>query len=200
MKLTIGSRGSFEFLPPFDLASNSTVFEVISISDIVEMEANNLLPFELIYKKVGLAKSVMYNDIQNNVKIVTLKSDKGYTYIPDTYVAGVSDVIRGVEYNRRTLMFKICALPAEEDLSSIITDVRALITARLGVVPIGEDIPTSKNTLIADAQHISFELERTALRSKRGNYQTIVAELESIIATKDEHIAQLECLLCNATP
>ena len=196
MKLTIGARGSFEFLPPFDLASNSTVFEVISISDIVEMESNNLLPFELIYEKVGLAKSVMYADIQNNVKIITFKSDKGYTYIPNTYVSGVTDVIRGVEYNRRTLMFKICALPADEDLSSIITDVRALITARLGVVPIGEDIPTSKNTLITDVQHTSFELERSALRSKRGNYQTMVDELESIIADKEEHISKLECLIC----
>jgi len=200
MKLTVGSRGSFEFLPPFDLASEATVFEVITVADIVEMESNGLLPFELIYEKVGLDKSVMYADIQNNVKIYTLKSDKGYTYIPDSYVSGLADPTRGVEYNRRTLMFKICALPADEDLTSLIEDMRALVTSRLGIVPIGEDIPTSKNTLVSLDKHTSFELERESFRGKRGNYRTIVAELEAIVQEKDEHIKKLECLVCSNQP
>jgi len=199
MKLTIGTKGSFEFLPPFDTASDSTVFEIISINDIVEMESNNLLPYKLVYEKAGLSRSVMYEHIQNGTKIVTLKSVNGYAYIPDSHISGTASSVSGILYNRRTLLFKFCALPSDEDLSSFIEDVRSLATSKLGVVPVGEDIPTSSDVLITDDIHTSFELERTALRSTRSNYRTRVLELETIVAEKEEHISKLECLLCSSS-
>jgi len=196
MNIQIGTKNKFEFTSPFDVYNNDAILEVVSISDIAELEANNLKPYELIYKPVSLSVTDMYNDISSNIKIIVLKTNGKYIYIPSNKFSKSSSTVSGVVYNSRTILVKICALPKDEVINASIDDIKLLFSQQLGIIPSIEEVVTSADTLIDSSDHTKYVVDRKVIRNKKGNYKSQVSLLEKIIADKDELISALKCKVC----
>lgn len=196
MKISIGTKGKFGFTTPFNVNNSDVILEVVSISDITELELNSLKPFELIYKPVGLTLSDMYTDIGNKVKIIVMRSNGKYLYVPDKYFDSTTVQSYGKIYTSRTIIMKLCALPKDEDLNVLIQDLTAIVSTRLGVIPNIEEVITSADTIISEDEHDSFEVDRKTIKGNKGSLSKQVFVLEKTLLEKNELIDIMKCKLC----
>lgn len=85
------SKGMFEVQSPF-VIKRSMVYEVVAVRELTDLWVEGIDVYERYYKPVGIEKTKYQKDVDNDVAIVSLLSDEGVAYIPDTYIVSYPEL------------------------------------------------------------------------------------------------------------
>lgn len=135
----IGSVGRYQLTPPFK-ANPNIVYECLAVRTFTDCERRGEDVYSLYYLSMGLKDGVEYDSgvfhfneqVTQGAKIITLKgSDDTLLYVPDTYISALPN--EGVvPYSVIVLSAMLGMLPTNIALDSLISDVQALVSAKMG--------------------------------------------------------------------
>ena len=161
----------YSFKSPFDTFNRKEEVLLVSKKDIRELISSDLDVFSLIYNPVGLSQNDMLQDMNDNVKILTFRTNSGdYIDIPEKYVIIDSSTFNGVEYQSKLFVFKLPALPTNEDLDILKTELEEYINGRLGIECASKIMETSAKTVITRDQHDLNMIDRNQKKKDVGLY------------------------------
>lgn len=165
---TIGSSGYYQLRAPLDtLIVENERYTCQAIRRLSEYLANNEDPKVDIYDKYNIPEAEYDSDIVNDAYIISLQSDKGHwLYIPDRYVIAYP-VVNGIPYRTSMIGISLPSLPANRDLSFLLTDIENLVTDTLGVIPVIKTVETSRVVLVSKDRHDILQAERDMLSAAK---------------------------------
>lgn len=194
----IGSKGFFDLQPPFDADLVSGLeYTCQGVRSIGDMLASNEDPKSQIYDKHHIEEDIFLQDQAANAYIVSLQSSTGHwIYVPERYVLQYPSV-NGIPYRSVMIGVALPSLPASQDLSHVLTDVKDLVDSALGVNSVVRTVETSKVVLIPNEVHqVKAEERRQAsinhrtLHDQVHQLQTTNAALMNKIQSLEEYIFQ----------
>lgn len=172
----VGSTGFYELSPPFNLLVVDAVeYTCKAIRRISDYLANNEIVKDSVYTKYGIADSLYEEDLAGDAYIVSLQSRTGHwLYVPYRFILSYPSV-NGVPYRSVMIGISLPALPAAQDLSVVLADVKDLVESRLGVATVAKFVETSKVTLIPSDIHETKRVQRELQKQgDQSQYGTIV--------------------------
>lgn len=197
----IGSRGYYSLAAPFDtLAANNVEYTCQAIRRINDYLANNEDVKATLYLAQGLTEAVYEQDALENAYIVSLQSRQGHwLYVPYRYVLAYPST-NGVQYRSMMVGVSLPALPASQDLTAVLSDVKLMVDAWLGINCAVRLVETSKVMLVPHDVHIQKKIQRTmqtqgkvtlyaqnvALREENAALLAKLAQLEAYV--KDHYV------------
>lgn len=177
--LPVGDNIVLNFLPPYDtILSDKTIYTIASLSTLISLVEKNLEPKENIYDLYGISDAYD-TDLANNVYIVELSLEDKKHYVPINKIASKVTTVY-IPYSERLIGIKLGAIPASEDLSLAMEDIRLFIEARLGIEAIVDDVEATSRVALDENIHIDREAERQLLRTQPSNYFTLYYDLKAV--------------------
>lgn len=177
--LPVGDNIVLNFLPPYDtILSDKTIYTIASLSTLISLVEKNLEPKENIYDLYGISDAYD-TDLANNVYIVELSLEDKKHYVPINKIASKVTTVY-IPYSERLIGIKLGAIPASEDLSLAMEDIRLFIEARLGIEAIVDDVEATSRVALDENIHIDREAERQLLKTQPGNYFTLYYNLKAV--------------------
>ena len=174
----IGLKGKYELLTPWE-NDETLIYSCERVSTILDFRlASEVDVLKEIYIDNGLSEDDYSYAIKNNIKIVTLKTDKEvYIEIPDNYIKKIPD-LAFVPYKQYIISLNLGLLPADIDLSSTVDELSSVVmkTENVIVKPIVHSYRS--NRFVDWATHLEMEENR---KSGITPYQTTwerIIELE----------------------
>ena len=178
-ELPVGENIVLNFLPPYDtILSDKTIYTIASLSTLISLVEKNLDPKENIYDLYGISDAYD-TDLANNEYIVELSLEAKKHYIPINKIASKNTTVY-IPYSERLIGIKLGAIPASEDLSLVMEDIRLLILDRLGIEAVVGDVETTSRVALDEPIHLDREAERTLLRTQPSNYMTLYYNLKAV--------------------
>lgn len=192
----IGSRGYYSLAAPFDaLAANNVEYTCQAIRRINDYLANNEDVKATVYTAQGLDDATYEQDALENAYIVSLQSRQGHwLYVPYRYVLAYPST-NGVQYRSVMVGVSLPPLPASQDLTAVLTDVKAMIDAGLGVNCAVRLVETSKVMLIPHDVHMQKKIQRTMLSQGKVTLYSQNVALREENAALQAKLAQLEAYI-----
>jgi len=190
---TIGIKGSFTFTEPYaHLTNPNQQYTVTSVRTIPELQASGEKPFETIYVAAGETDAVFKADVDGNVPIVTFMTDGGeYFYVPANKIA--SDAKQdGVRYKEKALMINLGYLPEDENLDTLLSNIKDFIYNSIGVVTEPLYTNTSSTVYISKTKHDTLLAERANAKTINKSYKTQYAELLVLYTQQQDLINNIE--------
>lgn len=190
---TVGSKGSFKLLPPFDvIVIEGELYTCQAVRSINDYLANNEDPYTDIYLKYQLTQSDFDTDVQANMHIVSLQSDKGHwVHAPAKYIL-TYPLVNGVPYRSFVLTASLPAFPTGRDLTFLNTEITNLCRDTLGVTPVVRLVESSRVVLVSTDKHDTITTTRTAVTNGRSTDRARYIELEQRHTQALAKIAALE--------
>ena len=175
----VGSSGFYKMAAPFDaLVVNNIEYSCKAIRRISDYLANNEKVKEDVYEKQGLEESVYEEDLKSDTYIVSLQSRTGHwLYVPYRYILSYPSV-NGVQYRSVMVGISLPAMPASQDLSAMISDVKDLVETTLGVTVAVKQVETSKVVMIPPDVHALKQQERAMAISSMNTLFAINRQLQ----------------------
>ena len=196
---TVGTRGLFQLLAPFDTALLPNVpYTVAAVRRLGDFIAAGSDPKEEFYTPAGITNEKYEEDLQAGVCIVSLRSDVGgqWVYVPHTYVQE-APAIGGIPYTTLALAISLGPVPESVDLSYLKTRITDVVLETLGVESETKTLIISPTTILSNANH---EVIEAARQVKISSTQTDYARLLVVTAERDaarNHIQELELFIRN---
>lgn len=210
----VGSRGLITLAAPFNtLISPTTQYTVESVRTLRDLISNDVDPYTTYYQQAAattISLSEYQSDLENNLSIVTLISDYGFTVsVPCRYIAAYPD---GNVFKYHNLMVGVSlgAIYEGEDLNALLNQFSATAQALIGVTPqiklvsVGEAFYITPDSKVYN-DNARLDVKRTAVAGisdvTANNHFTTNAtltptayinELVSAIAARDAQIAALK--------
>ena len=130
----IGFKGKYELLSPWE-NDETLIFSCERVSSILDFRLTKKIDvLKEIYLDKGLSESDYDYAIKNNIKIVTLKTDKEvYINLPDNYIKKMPDLAY-VPYKQFIISLNLGLLPADLDLSSTVDELSSVVMKTENVV------------------------------------------------------------------
>ena len=189
----VGSKGYYELAAPFDaLALDTVEYTCKAIRRMSDCLANNEDLKTSIYTANKIDENIYDEDLAEDAYIVSLQSGTGHwLYVPYRYIVSYPSP-NGVPY--RSVMFGVSmpSLPAAQNLTALLTDVKALVEARLGVTVAVRTTETSKVSLIPLETHLTKQNEREIKRLGESSYFSTVIRLRRENDVLLDKVAALE--------
>jgi len=131
---SIGMTGVWPLKPPLDVyLAEEAIYTCRAIRSINEYIAQNIDPFETVYKPLSLTQAIYDVDYANNEYIVSLQAMDGtWEYIPVSYIESFPNT-SGVLYERKGVTVVFPALPSDSDYQTFVDQVKILATEVFGV-------------------------------------------------------------------
>ena len=188
----IGTKGKYILIDPWT-TDDSTIYSCERISSIVDFKLTNKVDvLKEIYLDNGLTKEDYIYAVKNNIKIVTLKTDKRIQInIPDNYIKKMPDM-GFVGYRQYIISLNLKLLPDNIDLTSTIEELVSVVSKTLNVEVTPKVHNYISNKFVSWDRYI--ELEETRLSGVKP-YQTQwerIAELEKRNKALSDVISELE--------
>jgi hypothetical protein len=198
MVIDVNMSGKFEFLVPFNVYNTNKELTIISKVDIAELLQGNQDIFNLVYAPVKLTQEDMYRDIQNNVKLITLK-DTGnkFYYIPENKLSFANVTDDSVLYQGKGIVINLGGLKYDENIDNLVLDIQELIESTIGISPKIEIVYTTAPTNISKDVADGYESKREIKRVITTSYYTLYKSTLKLLEEKDHKIKQLECYIKN---
>lgn len=171
---TIGTVGTYTLSSPFNsLVDPNVNYSCEAIRTLNEMVSDNLDPYDLIYKTVGLTQADYTTDLNSDMQIVKLVSGAGQiVYVPAKYIAQYP-TITGVQYHSLALTTTLPAMQVNKDLSSFINDLQQFFLSKLGVYATVNEVELSEVYTVTEQDAQNIENARQAQISENGTYYTL---------------------------
>lgn len=190
---TVGATGFYDLRSPFDtkILSNEryTCQAVRKLSDYL---ADNATPLESIYLEAGLTEQDYDDDLAQDMLILSLQAQTGHwVYVPTSYLI-TQPIVNGIPYRAVMVGVSLPPLPADKDLSNLLTAIAELTLETLGVSPVIKVVETSRVVLVNTLTHETTQLQRDALigtgLTDRSRYMSTLTRLQQAL----QKIEQLE--------
>jgi len=167
----INTVGSFNVASPYDsIVNNLEEYKVESIRSLQEMIDGNENPLDTVYVDVGRTEEDMKHDIQNGVMIVVMvDSSGGYAYIPETKFLSAPDTT-GIRYQEKVLGINLGLLETSMDLTSLKSDILAMISDRIGIEANAQEVEKSAILRIPKDKHNYIQQNRELVKNIRPSY------------------------------
>lgn len=190
---TVGSAGHYDLAAPFDsiIVANQqyTCKEVRTISGMI---ANNEDPLKSVYVPAGLTEDNYKDDLAVDMRIVSLQAGTGHwVYVPARYITKFPDT-NGVPYRHMGIAVQLPPVPANIDMSYMLSEIQALVKGYIGVDPVIRLAETSYTVMVPDAEHKTLQLRRQAAATTQGS--TLWHRLRTLQTNYDALKAQHEKL------
>ncbi|MCK9234806.1 MAG: hypothetical protein M0P09_00665 [Acholeplasmataceae bacterium] len=148
-------------------------------------------PYTEVYYPVDLDKTVYETDAQNNVRLVTLRSDSGQQIVVPTSYIKNCPLVGGVPYNVIALAVKLGAIADEIPLDSLISKIEDLVKDNIGLEPEVKVIKLSETKLVPQQEHESLEQARQNLITSN---TTLTADVNQLVNENNSLREQLTVL------
>ena len=184
-------KGVFELSEPFNsLIDSRAIYKVVGINNIPELELEGKSPYDTIYKPLGLEESVIINDINNQVPIVTLRGEGNkHIYIPANRIVSMPKV-DGYIYKEKVITVPLGTVPDTLDLTILCSDIQSYVKDRIGIEAPVKSIDTSASILLTPEENHRYESNRKGKiildKSYRTRYLETVELLEKCKKIKSE--------------
>lgn len=164
----IGSRGTYELLPPFDtVILPEELYTCKAIRNISEYVSYNQDPKKLVYDYYGLTEADYESDVQEDMEIVSLQNNKGvWIYIPARYIIKYPEV-DGIPFRQLSMVCKLPAIEVSRDISHLKNDVINLVKDTLGVEPVVEIVEVSRTIAVTREVSDQLKIERSLVSNGR---------------------------------
>lgn len=195
----IGTKGVYEFSHDFNVTEGE-LLECIAVRTLSDYIANNEDPWNDFYKPAGLTEANYQEDLAINIEIASLRNDGGYVYrIPCRYIASYP-IQDGIGYHAVTLP---CALPAiriDQDLTTLIDEMKKTILSNLGVSSVISVVQTSTVRAIDGAADQRIQAERQLIVDQNASVYAELAQKDQKIAELQQRISVLEAYIIANAP
>ena len=191
----IGTKGNYTLMSPWE-SDDSVIYSCERVSSIVDFKlANRIDVLKEIYLDNGLSKEDYTYAVKNNIKIVTLKTDKRIQInIPDNYIKKMPDM-GFVGYRQYIISLNLKLLPNNIDLTSTLEELITVISRTLNVDAIPKVHNYVSNKFVNWDKHIELEKTRlSGIKPYKTQWERIV-ELEKRNEALSDAILELESRL-----
>lgn len=197
--ITIGLSGRYDLAAPFNtLINNQLSYTCVAIESIASLQIKGGDPFTDIYIPVGLSLQRFNYDDELGIPLYTLQSKNGEVLvIPGLNIIKLPDV-NGIRYSNVMLGISLSALPDQQDLSSIKTEISDLIFNRVGVRSEVKSIVFGSSSIVSQQKHTSLEIARKEnVTNNKSNLSTLTdlrnqnSELLDRIQSLEKYISSL---------
>lgn len=194
----IGSVGSFVLKAPYNtLIKNNVSYRCKSLRLLSECVADGLDPFSYYYESVGLSQDVFDKDLENDVSIVSLQTDKGeWLYIPSSYILQFPNM-NGIVYRAMMLGMSLGALPDTMKLDALKTSISNLIKDTIGITPSIKEIVVSVPSIVSKIDHDLIETARLAKVTVTSSDAAKLAKANQDLVLARTKISELENYIKN---
>ena len=160
---SVGTRGLFTLLTPFDTAMTPNVaYTVAAIRSLADIIAAGEDPYALFYQPANISQDDYQADVTNNALIVTFQSDGGqFIYVSDTYISA-APTIGGVPYTTLALAISLGPIPDSLDISALKQKLIDTITETIGVTSTITTIAISPTEILSYQNAAVVEAARLA--------------------------------------
>lgn len=161
----LGSKGYFQLSAPFNAEIEvGQPYTCRSIRTIDEYFAQGEDPQAEYYTAKGLTQVEFTQDFSEGNPIIGLETEGGHwIYVPARYISGFPN-IDGVAYHVISLVVSMPAIPVDRNLTSMKSDIIAVITNHLGIQPLVNESLSSKPVLVPMADHVTITANRETTR------------------------------------
>lgn len=195
--IKVGNSSSYSFLAPYDtILSSKTVYEVTKLSTLRSLLTGNYNPLENIYKLYGMSEAEYEEDLSINRLIVELTLGTKVFYVPINRITDV-ETETNVHYSERMIGIKLGFIPDTENLEVLLGEIRLLVKDMTGIEPLVSDAVISSKVSILEADHLTREDEREALKGEHGNYKKLYYDLKLVEATTSNKLKAVEKVVLN---
>lgn len=194
----IGDSGIFKLQEPFAaLVTPQVVYTCRSIRTINDLIASGVSAYERYYASLGVSQSVFLEDAANNVCIIGLQAGSGeWIYVPNTFIIEPPSTT-GVKYSSIILGVGLGAIPDQLNIEPLITKIKELVEANLGIEPTVKAALVSQPAFIDHDKHERLEsVRKSKIESNETDY-TKVVKLKAQVDTLNERISELESYIRN---
>lgn len=193
---TIGTKGKFTFLEPFDsILSSDQEYTVEALRSLSDLTANGEKPYEGIYKTVGISTEDFISDLENDIFIVTFKTTGGENYyIPSNKINSIP-ITNGVKYQDMLVVANLGAMPVEFNTTLLLSTVAEDIYNTTGIKT---DVVIVNNSAInykSNDEHSKLTSIRENITTTTKSYKTKYLEAMETINVKNKYINELENML-----
>ena len=199
--MNVSHRGVFTFNTPFNLIGSAKVYyTIVSIISIQEFRDTRPANYDAMYEDITDPDTVKASDLNNRVNVVGLRTDAGVTiYVPDIYL--FSDTINNyTPFTKKAIIVDLGGFKEGEDFDPLLTEINALIRARLGVTTNATILNTSPETLVANSIINTIEADREVVRQANLVAFDNVDRLQQDIADYQDKISMYEDYITNCLP
>lgn len=190
----IGTKGSYELIAPFK-STPGELLECIAVRSLDSFIANNEDPLNDIYLAAGLTEQDYERDLVEKVEITTLRNDGGFTFdVPSSHIHSYPTQ-DGVWYRSLALNVFLPAIPMDQSLDNVTTNIQDVVRGLLGVQSQVVVVETSRPQQI-DLETDTAERTRRALDINEGG--SLLVQREKLIKRINDlnsQIAALEAVL-----
>lgn len=193
---TIGSSGNFALRAPFDQVvlpkERYTCQAVRRLSDYL---ANNEDPKTDIYDANSIPEAEYDDDVEKDMYIISLQGETGqWVYVPARYLISYP-ITNGIPYRTMMIGAALPPLPADRDLSFLLTEISNLIKDSLGVEPDMDLMETSMVILVDRDKHDVAQAQRDAVSNGRTTDRSRLIQTQTQLTTALAKIIELEAFI-----
>lgn len=199
---SIGLKGLWTLRNPY-ICEPSIIYECIAVRTLADCYLQGDDAYRLFYKAVGLIDGVEVNgkifnfneEAAQDPWIVTLRGSNGtVVYVPSNYI-DLMPTKDHVPYTRVIMSVDLGAIPDSLSLDSIMTDVKEMVSARMGIkatIALHEG-PADKQPTVSE--HAVLEAARNgSVKKITNNYVDAMLYKQKSVRQR-KHIEQMEQLL-----
>lgn len=157
----LNASGVYTLLAPFDtMLVSGLVYTCIATRKLADFTALGLDPKSKYYDPYGIPDARYISDVAAGVCIVSLQSTGGdLVYVPSSYIKSFPKG-GGIPYTPLVLGVSLGAIPDTLDLSYLNTQITALISDTIGVVPEIKPVAVGNTAQVDVDVHRSLEASR----------------------------------------
>jgi hypothetical protein len=194
--IQVGIRGKFHLSTPFDQVYDSDkVYTCKALRSLHEMVTSGDDPLANVYERVGLTNAQFQADLARDVNVAVLVStEEEWIQVPTSYILSIPDVV-GVEYQNRSIVINLGALPVNEQIQSVLDDLAALVKDRLGLQANTDETPSSDVYLIDWDTHQRYLQARNAQITTKKSYRQLWQQCQIELSNVQEQLLRVECYI-----
>lgn len=160
---TINSTGLFKVEKPF-VVDMKRIYEVTAIREFDDFWVNGVDIYTEYYKPVGLSEDIYKRDVAAGAAIITLKSELGSVYVPDTFIISYPEM--GYQnYKHVVLSVSLGALSDDQNIEALLKDIRELCAKHIGVEGTVQKHSAPLQSALTRSEVDSMEKVRDGLKS-----------------------------------
>lgn len=194
---TLHAAGLYQLRLPWTIPAN-VVYECIAVRSFRDYVQKGEDVYTTYYQPMGLTLAQYEADRALGANLVTLASASNPTiYVPDTYIEAYP-FLGDIKYSHVVLSVSLGVVPDKMDLTFVRSQVAAVVSDTIGVVPTVNVNVAPSTGLITQAQHQILETARNAAITNRKTDRARIIELQTLVDAQQQRIAGLEEIIIDA--
>lgn len=191
------AAGLYQLRLPWTIPAN-VVYECIAVRSFRDYVQKGEDVYTTYYQPMGLTLAQYEADRALGANLVTLASASNPTiYVPDTYIEAYP-FLGDIKYSHVVLSVSLGVVPDKMDLTFVRSQVAAVVSDTIGVVPTVNVNVAPSTGLITQAQHQILETARNAAITNRKTDRARIIELQVLVDAQQQRIAGLEEIIIDA--